>query len=230
MELFDLNRLGKLEKGLFVERVNRFTGLCRIGSNIHTCHIADTGRLKEILTEGREIILVKNRPELKTDYKLVSARMEDGWILVNTSIHSRIGLEAINKGVLGFHPKKIKPEIKFGESRIDYLIDDDTFVELKGSNLLLDGRCLFPDAPTVRGVKHINELVRAVKNGYRAYILIMGLRDCSCFSPNTQLDPDFSRAFFEALRSGVKYSGFKIKIMDNGKIILSGKMPLCQSL
>lgn len=102
MELFDLNRLGKLEKGLFVERVNRFTGLCRIGSNIYTCHIADTGRLKEILTEGREIILVKNRPELKTDYRLVSARMEDGWVLVNTSIHSRIGLEAIKKGYLDF--------------------------------------------------------------------------------------------------------------------------------
>ncbi len=230
MELFDLNKLGILEEGTFIKRLNRFTGLCKIKEKRYTCHIADTGRLKEILIEGRNILLVKNRPELKTDYKLISAKMEDGWILLNTSIHSKIGFEAIKKGILGFTPKNIKTEVKFGRSRIDYLIDNKVFVELKGSNLLINKTCIFPDAPTIRGSKHIRELIEAKKQGYEAYILIMGLRNCSCFYPNRKLDPRFSDLFFKAVSSGVVYSGFKIKLKEDGKIILNGKMPLCKNL
>ena len=229
MELFDLNCLGKLEEGVFIERLNRFTGICEIKGKAHTCHIADTGRLKEILTEGRKVFLAKNKPELKTDYKLVAAQMEDGWILVNTSIHSKIGKEAIKKGVLGFTPENIKSEVQLGESRIDYLVDNRVFVELKGSNLLIGNRCIFPDAPTKRGKRHLQELLKAKNKGYEAIILIMGLRDCECFYPNTKLDPQFSKTFFDVLSSGVVFKGFKIKLDDKtGKIFLNGEMKLCQ--
>ena len=228
-ELFDLNKLGKLEKAVFIERPNRFVGKCKINGEIKTCHIADPGRLKEILHKGREILVVKNKPELKLDYKMIAAKMEDGWILLNTSFHSKIAKKAIEKGILGFSPEKIKSEVKFGNSRLDFLIDDKIFVELKGSNLLIDNKCVFPDAPTERGRKHLEELIEVKKKGYRAIILFMGLRDCKCFKTNEKLDKKFSETFSKALRNGVEFFGFKIKINEDFKVILNGNLPLCKN-
>lgn len=225
--LFDLKTLGKLEKGTFIERPNRFVGICNIDGKEKTCHIADPGRLKEILTEGREILVVKNKPHLRMDYKLVAVKMEDGWILLNTSFHSKIAKEAIKKGVLGFIPKKIKSEVSFGKSRIDYLIDNKIFVELKGCNLLIENKCLFPDAPTKRGTRHLEELIEAKKQGYEAVILIMALRECRCFDVNRNLDPVFSKTFEKALKGGVVFKGFKVKIDEDYNVVLNGKLELC---
>ena len=77
MELLNLNSLGKLEKAIFIGRVNRFLGKILINGQEKSCYIADTGRLEEILTEGREIFVVKNRNGLKTDYTLITAKMGD---------------------------------------------------------------------------------------------------------------------------------------------------------
>jgi len=227
IKLFDLKSLGEIEKGIFIERPNRFVGICKIKNEKKVCHIADPGRLKEILTNGRQILAVKNKPEMKTEYKIIAAKMEDGWILLNTSFHSKIALNAIKAGVLGFIPEKVKAEVKFGESRLDYLIDEKVFVELKGSNLLIDKKCVFPDAPTKRGTRHINELIKAKEKGFEAVILIMGLRECKCFRTNKDLDPEFSSVFQEALEKGVKFVGFKIKIDKDMNIVLNGKMELC---
>ncbi len=226
-KLFDLKELGNLKEAVFIKRPNRFVGLCLVDNEEKTCHIADPGRLKEILTEGRKVLVVKSKPGLKLDYKMVAAKMEDGWILLNTSFHSKIALNAIKSGVLGFIPEKIKTEVKFGESRLDFLLDDRIFVELKGSNLLMGNRCVFPDAPTKRGTRHIRELIEAKEKGFESVILIMGLRDCSCFSVNGNLDPDFEKAFKEGLKKGVKYAGFKIKIDKEFNVLLNGEMNLC---
>ncbi len=229
-ELFDLKNLGELKEAEFLERPNRFVGKCKINNEIKTCHIADPGRLKEILHKGRKVLVVKNRPELKLDYKMIAAKMEDSWILLNTSFHSKIARKAIEKGILGFVPKKIKSEVKFGNSRLDYLIDDNIFVELKGSNLLINKKCVFPDAPTERGRRHLEELIEAKQKGFKAVILFMGLRDCECFQTNEPLDKEFAKTFQKALKKGVEFFGFKIKITDDFKIILNGNLPLCKEI
>ena len=227
-KLFDLKTLGELKKGFFIKRQNRFVGICNIDNKEKTCHIADPGRLKEILTEGREVLVVKNKPDLKLDYKLIAVKMEEGWILLNTSIHSKIAKKAIKEGILGFIPEKIKSEVKFGESRLDFLINEDLFVELKGSNLLFKDRCLFPDAPTQRGARHLEELIKAVEEGFKASILIMGLRECKCFGINKELDPKFWNTFKKALEKGVSYKGFKVKIDRDFNVVLNGELPLCE--
>ncbi|MDK2790778.1 MAG: sugar fermentation stimulation protein [Methanothermococcus sp.] len=233
MELLDLNKLGKIEKARFISRLNRFVGICEINGKRSSLHIADTGRLKEILVEGREILVLKNREGLKTDYKLLAVKMEN-WILINTSLHSKIAKKVIEYGILGFKPKKVKAEVKFGNSRLDFLVDDKIYVEVKGSNLMVNlnnlNKCLFPDAPTERGRKHIRELMKAKEQGYGSVILIMGLRDCDCFSPNFEMDKEFGEIFIEALKKGVEYVGFKIKIDENFKVVLNGKMELCREL
>ncbi|NPA52291.1 MAG: DNA/RNA nuclease SfsA [Aquificae bacterium] len=229
MPLFDLQKLGKIEEGIFIDRPNRFVGLCQIDKKVVKCHIADPGRLKELLTKNRKIFAVKNPKGYKTDYKLVAVESDKEIILLNTSIHSKIGYEAIKNGVLGFYPEKIKKEVTFGKSRIDYLINDKIFVELKGCNLKSEAKCLFPDAPTKRGEKHLKELIEAVNKGYQAYILILILRECTCFSPNFKLDKNFSNTFVKALSRGVKFRAFKIKI-KNFKIFLEKEIPLCENI
>ncbi|NPA58604.1 MAG: DNA/RNA nuclease SfsA [Aquificae bacterium] len=225
--LFDLKKLGRLEEAYFVERPNRFVGICRVGSGEYRCHIADTGRLKEILTEGRKLLVVKNRPEMKTDYRVIGALMEEGWVLLNTSLHSRIGREAIKRGVLGFKPKEVRSEFPYGDSRMDYLVDGRVLVEMKGSNLLKGNCCVFPDAPTERGRKHLLKLVDSLRKGYKPYIMMMGLRECDCFRTNDDLDPEFGRVFREALKEGVGFAGFKVGINDRLQVVLKGKMDLC---
>jgi sugar fermentation stimulation protein A len=207
LELLNLNSLGKLEKAIFIERVNRFLGKILINGLEKSCYIADTGRLEEILIEGREILVVKNRESLKTDYTLITAKMRDELVLINTSLHSSIAYNAIKQGVLGFTPQTIKKEVKYKNSRFDYLLDNKTFVELKGCNLIKGDTCLFPNAPTVRGTKHLKELILAKKDGYNSIILIMAVRDCKYFLPNSEMDKEFADMFYRALKNGVEFKG-----------------------
>ena len=229
IELFDLRSLGKIQIGTFIERPNRFIGICKVNNKKVKCHIADPGRLKELLTKDRKVFVVKNPEGYKTDYKLLALEMDREIVLLNTSIHSKIGYKAIENGVLGFIPESIKKEVQFGRSRIDYLVDKNVLVELKGCNLKIDNICLFPDAPTERGKRHLEELMLAVKKGYRAVILLMILRDCRCFSPNLELDSKFSDTFIKAISSGVQFKAFKVKI-ENFKVYLDKEIPLCDNV
>ncbi|OMH41128.1 DNA/RNA nuclease SfsA [Desulfurobacterium indicum] len=224
--LLDLSeKFGNLKEATFLQRKNRFVGECLLNGKIITCHIADTGRLKEILVKGRKILISLNPPHLKTDSKLIAAKMKEGFILLNTSIHSLIGEAAIKQGILGFIPKSLKKEVTIGKSRIDFLVDGSHYVELKGCNLRKDEICLFPDAPTKRGKKHLEELIRLKEKGFCTYILLMILRDAKFFKPNEQTDPQFAETFYMALDKGVEFKAFKVKI-ENGKIILNGTVKL----
>jgi len=226
LRLFDLNSLGHLESGVFLKRQNRFLALAQVEDGVKKIHIADTGRLEEILTPNRELLLVKNRPGLKSDYTLIAAKMDDGWVLINTKLHSTIAKEAIKLGVLGFKPQNIKSEVRYKNSRLDFKVDD-TFVELKGCSLVQKGLCLFPNAPTSRGVKHIKDLIEAKREGYKAIILIMALRGCECFSPHPKRDNEFKKIFYEALERGVEFRGFKVKIDENFHVCLESSLKLC---
>ncbi|RMA93278.1 DNA/RNA nuclease SfsA [Hydrogenothermus marinus] len=228
MILLDLNKLGNIEQATFLERPNRFKSICEKDGKTITCHVADPGRLKEIFIKGRKVFIIKNKPGLKTDYKIIAVEVENEIVLLNTSLHSKIGEEAIKKGVLGFKVKDLKREVKYGKSRIDYLVNKDTFVELKGSNLLIDNKCLFPDAPTERGSRHLEELIKAVKEGYKGIILFMMLRNCKCFLPYKDMDKKFYQSFKKALNNGVEFKGFKIKVEKDFKVKLVENINICK--
>jgi len=115
--------------------------------------------------------------------------------------------------------------VTYGHTRFDYLADD-TYVELKGCSLVLENRCLFPNAPTTRGVKHMESLIHAARSGHGAVILIMAVRPCDCFAPHPERDPAFRKIFTKALENGVHYRGFHIRIAEN-RILYDGPLPLC---
>ncbi len=221
------SHFGFLQEAVFLERVNRFVGLYESSDgSTGRCHISDTGRLKEILTFGRKILISSNRKGLKTDSKLVAAKMDEGFILLNTSIHSKLAEIAIRRGVLDYIPGELKREVKFGNSRIDFLLDNIHFLEVKGCNLRIGDTGFFPDAPTTRGKRHVGELIDAVKQGYEASVLFIVMRDVKYFSPNFSTDPEFSKTLMEALRLGIGFKAVKIKVAQDFSLVFSGDVPL----
>ncbi len=220
---------GDLILASFIGRENRFVGKVSVNGKISSCHISDTGRLKELLVPDSKVALAKNPQGYRTDYKLVAVKKGDEWVLINTLVHSKIAQEIIRRGYLGFLPEEIKTEVVVGKSRIDFLIDRNFFIEVKGVNLVIDDVCLFPDAPTERGRKHLLELIRLKEEGYRAGIMMLSFVECSCFSPNKKTDEAFSKVFDLAVRKGIEFFGFMFSLNYETKYVcLKNKLKLCQ--
>ncbi len=217
---------GSFTEGKLLSRLNRFVVLVEVNGEERRAHLSDTGRLGELLKEGAPVLLAPN-PRGKLDYKFVAVKSEQEWVLLNTSVHSLIAKRVIEEGLLGFKPKELKPEFRFGRSRIDFLIDGELLLEVKGCNLVKKKTCLFPDAPTQRGKRHLEELIRATKEGYRAALLFLAFRNCNCFLPNRLRDPEFTETFYRALEEGVKVFIFKIKFNTFGEVVLTKSLKLC---
>lgn len=211
----------------FLRRLNRFVGEVKLGDSFLKVHIADTGRLKEILTEGREVYIQKAK-NLKTDGKLIAAKMEDGIILLNTSFHPKIAKSVIQDYLFKGKEIYLKSEFRYRGSRIDFLVDGRFLIEVKGCNLKKDELCLFPDAPTSRGVRQINHLVESIEEGYKPILLILAFRECSCFFPNLLTDRNFYQSFKKAVERGLEVRIFKVKVNTDFKVRIDGEIGLCE--
>ena len=193
-------------KGAFIERPNRFIAICEINGKKEICHVKNTGRCKELLVKGATVYLQKsNNPNRKTKYDLIAVYKGDRLINMDSQVVNKVALEFMTK--LFSDIKKIKPEYKYGNSRFDIYIETETekiFVEVKGVTLEKDGIVRFPDAPTERGVKHLNELQKAVIEGYKAYVLfVVQMSDVKYFEPNRGTHPQFADALKQAIENGV---------------------------
>ena len=199
-------------KGVFMERLNRFVGLVNISGSVSRVHIHDPGRLSELLIFGAEVLVREHAVAgRKTDYFLFAVKHGDMWILIDSSLHSKIVEEAVRENLIkeleGY--SILKREFKFKSSRIDFLLKSPSGVkvlmEVKGCTLVKDGLALFPDAPTSRGRRHVLELIDAVHQGFESIILFLILReDANAFMPNWDVDPEFSKALLNAHNHGVK--------------------------
>jgi len=203
-----------IEKGRFIERPNRFIARVEINGQTETVHVKNTGRCKELLQKGCTVYLEKSdNPERKTKYDLVAVeKIREGKppLLINmdSQIPNAAAEEWLRKGNIFSENAVILREVKYGASRFDFYIEDGerrAFLEVKGVTLENDGISMFPDAPTERGVKHINELIKCMADGYEAYILfVIQMKEISLFTPNYQTHPEFGKALCEAERAGVK--------------------------
>ena len=199
-------KYANIVKGTFIERPNRFIAICQIDGKEEICHVKNTGRCRELLLNGATVYLEKSsNPNRKTQYDLVAVQKGDRLINMDSQVVNKVALEFIPK--LFSDIKYIKPEYKYGNSRFDIYVETETekiFVEVKGVTLENDGVVRFPDAPTERGVKHLNELQKAVTEGYRAYVLfIVQMNDVKYFEPNRETHPQFADALKQAKENGV---------------------------
>lgn len=198
-----------IKEGIFKERPNRFIAYVEIGGNVEVCHVKNTGRCKELLVPNAKVYLEESdNPDRKTKYDLISVYKGDKLFNIDSQAPNKVFGEWVKESGYFKNVTLVKPEKKFGNSRFDFYIEADgkkIFAEVKGVTLEKDGVLMFPDAPTERGVKHINELVECVKEGYEAYsVFIIQTDYAKYFTPNKETHPKFAAALKNALKNGVK--------------------------
>ena len=207
-------RYHHIKKAEFISRPNRFIAKVLIDGKEETVHVKNTGRCRELLTDGCTVYLEESdNPNRKTRYDLIAAeKVRSGAppLLVNmdSQIPNAAAEEWLKKGRLFSEQAVIRREYTYGASRFDFRIEDRgkvSFLEIKGVTLENDGIVSFPDAPTERGVKHIHELIRAKSEGFGAYILfVIQMKEVTEFRPNDATHKEFGDALREAEKAGVR--------------------------
>ncbi len=215
-------------KGRFIDRPNRFIANCEINGKTEVCHVKNTGRCKELLVQGTTVYLQKSdNPNRKTQYDLIAVQKGERLINMDSQIVNSVALEYVPR--LFDKIKFIKPEYTYGNSRFDIYIETETdkiFVEVKGVTLESGGVTAFPDAPTVRGVKHLKELQKAVKEGYKAIALfVIQMNDVKYFVPNRKTHPEFADELKKAAENGVNLLAFDCKVTPHS-IEIDKRVPI----
>ena len=202
----------KVIRGEFVSRPNRFIANVTVDGKTETVHVKNTGRCKELLVPGATVFLsVSDNPSRKTKYDLISVikHTNNGDLLINmdSQIPNDVAYEWLKEGNVFSPDAVIKREFTYKKSRFDFYIEDGNtkaFLEVKGVTLENDGVAAFPDAPTERGIKHINELCEAKKEGYEAYILfVIQMKGIHLFKPDSVIHKEFADALVNARKNGV---------------------------
>lgn len=199
----------RIEEAVFLSRPNRFLAQVRTAGGEEVCHVKNTGRCRELLIPGTRIWVQRNdNPSRKTALDLIAAEKAGRVVNMDSQIPNKVAEEWIRSGHLFEEPRLIRPETRYGDSRFDLYLENAEsrmFLEVKGVTLEEDGVARFPDAPTLRGVKHIQELIRCREEGYRAGILfVIQMKGIRYLEPNDRTHPEFGEALRRADRAGVE--------------------------
>ena len=195
-----------IEKGIFIERLNRFIALVDINGRTERVHVKNTGRCRELLIPGAEVWLCRSdSPGRKTAYDLITVQ-KPGLGLVN--IDSQAPNQVVYEWLMEQGFSVIKPEYTYGGSRLDFYMERKgrpMLMEVKGCTLEIDGLGYFPDAPTERGIKHLNKIKNAAQDGISSCIaFVIPMPGVMKVLPNMDTAPEFGRALCEAVEAGVK--------------------------
>ena len=209
--------------GIFIDRPNRFVAHIDIDGSIHTVHVKNTGRCKELLLPGVEVYLaVSDNPARKTRYDLVAVE-QAGFGLIN--LDSQAPNAVVKEWLLRQDYDYVRPEYTYGNSRIDFYMEksnDKYLMEVKGCTLEIDGIGYFPDAPTERGIKHLRELTAASALGYKSILaFVIQMEGVHMVRPNMETHPVFGQAMKEALDAGVEILYLECKVTKDSIEIIS---------
>ena len=195
--------------GIFVRRINRFVAEVLIDGKEEYVHVKNTGRLQELLVPNAKVTLQKfDNPDRETAYDLISVYKPGlKWVNIDSfAPNALMKLLLENEG----NYDVVKPEYSYGDSRFDFYMErkGSRFLrEVKGCTLTVNPRTgigFFPDAPTERGVKHLNELAEAEKNGFHCTIcFVIQINGVHLVYPNNAIQPEFGQALIRAAKAGV---------------------------
>jgi sugar fermentation stimulation protein A len=224
---------GNLVDGRLVTRDNRFRVTAEVEGREVWAHLPNSGRLGELLLPGRRVVLVeKAAPGRKTGYDLSLVEHEDRWVSVDARLPNDLVEEALLAGrlePLAGYPA-IRREVTRGRSRFDFSLEAPgrrpCLVEVKSITLVVDGLGCFPDAVTLRGRRHVNELAEAAGAGYRAFVLFVVQRDDALgVRPHDESDPDFARALRAAAEQGVEVYAYACRV-EPGSVEIASRLPV----
>lgn len=212
-------------KGIFIGRINKFLGLVEINEKIYETHIHDPGRLSKILYKGNEVLIQKiDDKKRKTKYEIIFGKYLESFVLINSKFHNKIAEKILSSGFIDEikNIKSILKEVKINKSRIDFMIIDENgkeyFIEVKGCTLENKKIALFPDAPTKRGSKHLEDLCYLLERNKTSILLILVfIKEAQFFSPNKEIDKNFYEIFINCINKGLKVYPLKIEynLFDN---------------
>lgn len=220
-------------KAEFIDRPNRFIANVRLeDGREEVVHVHDSGRLQELLFPGNKVkIRSADNPNRKTKWDMISAKADDGEdILINSAHHRYISENLLKDPELSPFGEvdTLKAEVKYGKSRVDYMLTKDgqeIWVEIKGVSLAMDRVAAFPDAPSIRAVKHLKELIELKEKGHRAAVVLLVLRQADYFRPKWETDPKFSDTFYQAIEKGVEVYPVQFELRER-EMIYKGILPI----
>jgi len=221
-----------LVKGKFVERKNRFAAVVEVKGRREAVFVPNSGRLKELLIPGAEVFLaVKKAAHRVTAYDLALVRHGDLLVSIDAHLPNKVVEKALRQGELeqfmGW--EEIKREYTYGHSRIDFRLrfaEQDCLVEVKSVTLVRDGTAMFPDAPTARGTRHLQELAGAVREGSRGAVLFLIQRhDARAFAPNDATDPLFGATLRAVMQAGVEVYAYRCSVTPE-RISIADRVPV----
>jgi sugar fermentation stimulation protein A len=198
-----------IRKAVFLSRPNRFIAHAHLDGADTVCHVKNTGRCRELLVPGAAIYLQPaQNPERKTRWDLIAVEKGERLINMDAAAPNAVFGEWLASGGAGFVPDLLRPECVHGDSRFDFYLEHAgrrIFAEVKGVTLEENGVARFPDAPTERGVKHINGLMAAQEEGYVCSIcFVVQMSPVEWMEPNDSTHPAFGDALRRAEEAGVQ--------------------------
>ena len=220
-----MNFKNKLISGLFIKRYKRFFVDIKIKNQIITAHCPNTGSMYGLLKEGNRVWVSKSKnPNRKLKYTLEIIQDKKSMVGVNTHSTNKIVKHGLQNNLIQEFKDimAIEPEIRFGlNTRFDFLISfkkSKAFVEVKNVTLSRKKKVAeFPDAITSRGLKHINELMKASEKGYKIFILYLIQRnDCNLFTIAKDIDTEYAKALSKAVKNNLKILCYDCKFSSKG--------------
>lgn len=230
----------KIVHGKFIDRPNRFIAHVEVEGKIETVHVKNTGRCRELLLPGVEVVLEDFRQnpgkrrtlfDLIAVYKIYPEHLEKKPVLINmdSQAPNKVVFEWLKQQRKNDEPlfSVIHPEYTYGQSRVDFYLEntdhEKILMEVKGCTLEVDGLGYFPDAPTERGVKHLRELAAAQQAGYKCYLtFVIQVPGVVFVMPNNITHPEFGQALEEAKAAGVEVLYLQCDVKDNELKIING--------
>ncbi|MDB2344536.1 DNA/RNA nuclease SfsA [Candidatus Pelagibacter bacterium] len=220
-----MNFENKLIPGRLINRYKRFFVDVKINDKKITAHCPNTGSMYGLLKKGNKVWVTKSdNPNRKLKYTLQIIEDKKSKVGVNTHLTNKIVHHALKNNLIKEFDKKIeiKPETKFGtNTRFDFLITQQkfkAFIEVKNVTLSrIKNLAEFPDAITSRGLKHINELLKASNMGYKIFILYLIQRnDCKLFKIAEDVDPEYSNSLIKAVKKKLNILCYDCKFSSKG--------------
>lgn len=221
----------------FIRRENRFRAVVEMDGHLLPAHVPNSGRLGELFTPGAAVwvALADASAPRKTVCHLALVEYAGVLVSVDARLPNRLVAEALTAGRLpslaGY--SQIQPEVRVGDSRLDFLLSGGSdltrarcWLEIKSVTLVEEGIALFPDAPTTRGVKHLEELAALRRAGERVAVgFVVQRSDVLCFRPHPTADPAFAASLRRAHAQGVEVYAWRCAVSQSA-IELTDPLPV----
>lgn len=209
-----------LKQGTFIDRPNRFSARIDVDGETVLAHVPNSGRMEELFTENATVFLTpRSGANRKTAFDVSLVQVDDTLVSSDARLPSALVDEAIGSGRLEQFRRYawMRREAVFSHSRLDLALGNGNgglcYVEVKSVTLVEDGVCLFPDAPTTRGARHLEALMEAREQGHRAAVIFVVQReDVRAFAPNVPADPRFAETLQRSEAAGVEVYAYRCRV------------------